>query len=48
MPTIAGGGNAPFVVFEDADIDAAVEGAMVSMSGLPSAVIPGGSIALVT
>src|SRR5882757_3841054 len=26
------GGNAPFVVFEDADIDAAVEGAMVSKS----------------
>ena len=24
------GGNAPFVVFDDADIDAAVEGAMVS------------------
>ena len=24
------GGNAPFIVFDDADIDAAVEGAMVS------------------
>ena len=24
------GGNAPFIVFDDADLDAAVEGAMVS------------------
>lgn len=24
------GGNAPFIVFDDADIDAAVEGAMIS------------------
>ena len=24
------GGNAPFVVFEDADLDAAVEGALVA------------------
>ena len=24
------GGNAPFVVFEDADLDAAVEGAMIA------------------
>ena len=24
------GGNAPFIVFEDADIDAAVEGAMIA------------------
>ena len=24
------GGNAPFIVFDDADLDAAVEGAMIS------------------
>jgi succinate-semialdehyde dehydrogenase/glutarate-semialdehyde dehydrogenase len=24
------GGNAPFIVFEDADIDAAIEGAMIA------------------
>ena len=24
------GGNAPFIVFDDADIDAAVDGAMIS------------------
>jgi succinate-semialdehyde dehydrogenase/glutarate-semialdehyde dehydrogenase len=28
--TIEAGGNAPFIVFEDADIDQAVEGAIAS------------------
>ncbi len=29
-PSMELGGNAPFIVFEDADIDAAVEGAMIA------------------
>ena len=29
-PAIELGGNAPFIVFDDADIDAAIEGAMIA------------------
>src|ERR671922_158796 len=29
-PAMELGGNAPFIVFEDADIDAAIEGAMIA------------------